>query len=70
MKKFFIFAILLAAGTLAITSCNNKKDEPKSEEEQKQEQQAQGSDIFKGMEFRHDYIDEYNHYNRDYFIFG
>ena len=69
MKKFFIFAMLLAAGTLAFNSCNNKKDEPKAEE-QEQAKQDQGSDIFKGMEFRYDYIDDYNHYNRMYFIFG
>ena len=69
MKKIFIFAMLLAAGTLAFNSCNNKKDEPKAEE-QEQTKQDQGSDIFKAMTFVRDYTDKSNNYIQDHIVFG
>lgn len=31
MKKIFIYAMLLAAGALALNSCNDKKDEPEAQ---------------------------------------
>ena len=67
MKKFFIFAMLLVAGTMAFNSCNDKKDEPEAEE---QDLKNKIEDLFKGQKFVYNYIDANNHYNRSTFNFG
>ena len=69
MKKIFIYAMLLAAGTLALNSCNDKKDEPEAEE-QEQTKQNQNQDIFKGAKFVCDYVDANNNYARLYYYIG